>query len=276
MEPEILYVCEGRPRNVLESFTQSETHVHDHPELSIILSGEAYYQINGQPYTLKAGQMVLFKPCTPHSVVIPKQNSYCDLHIGTSHLVGHLAQNVKSSSEDFLMIHFTDHKKIIYELCKALSYEASQRKQDCKLMLQALTYQLFVVIARELNTTFSSKTEHTTNLGYPDKHKVVEFIIHYINEHYMNEISLEMFAKDMYLSQVYISKIFKEETGHAPIHFLIKKRLSKAKELLETQNLPIKVVSSKVGYEDAYHFSKLFKKYYGYPPSEVRIKNKTP
>lgn len=276
MEPEILYVCEGKPKNILEDFTQSKMHVHDHPELSIILSGEAHYEINGCPYILKSGQMVLFKPGTSHSVVIPKQHSYYDLHIGVSHLIGSLCENVIPSSEGFLIIDFTDHKKNIYELCKTLSYEASHRKQDYRLMLQALTYQLFVLVSRELNTTFSSKTEHTTNLGYPDKHKVVEFIICYINENYMNEISLEMFAKDMYLSQVYISKIFKEETGHAPIHFLIKKRLSKAKELLETQNLPIKIVSSKVGYEDAYHFSKLFKKYYGYPPSEIRAKNKAP
>ena len=274
MEPEILYVCEGKPNNILEDFTQSRTHVHDHPELSIILSGEAHYEINKQHYTLKAGQMVLFKEGTPHGVIIPRQSSYYDLHIGVSHVLGSLAENINLLAEGFLIINFTDYKKIVYELCKTLSYESSQRKQDCKLMLQALTLQLFVVIVRELNTTFSSKTEHATNLGYPDKHKVVEFIIHYINENYMNEISLEMFAKDMYLSQVYISKLFKEETGHSPIHFLIKKRLSKAKELLETENLPIKVVSSKVGYEDAYHFSKLFKKYYGYPPSEIKIKAK--
>lgn len=274
MEPEILYVCEGKPNNVLEDFTQSKKHVHDHPELSIILSGEAHYQINRQPYTLKAGQMVLFKAGTPHGVVVPKQSSYYDLHIGVSHLLGSLAEHINFLSEGFLIINFTDYKKTVYELCKTLSYESLQRKQDCKLMLQALTLQLFVVIVRELNITFSSNAEPTTNLGYPDKHKVVEFIIHYINENYMNEISLEMFAKDMYLSQVYISKLFKEETGHSPIHFLIKRRLSKAKELLETENLPIKIVSSKVGYEDAYHFSKLFKKYYGYPPSEVKMKIK--
>lgn len=272
MEPEILYVCEGKPNNILEDFTQSKTHVHDHPELSIILSGEAHYQINGQSYILNAGQMVLFKTGTPHSVIIPKQSNYYDLHIGVSHILGSLGENINLLSEGFLIINFTDYKNNVYELCKTLSYESSHRKQDCKLMLQALTLQLFVLITRELNTTFSPKAEPTANLGYPDKHKVVEFIIHYINENYMNEISLEMFAKDMYLSQVYISKLFKEETGRSPIHFLIQKRLSKAKELLETENLPIKVVSSKVGYEDAYHFSKLFKKYYGYPPSEIKIK----
>ena len=270
MEPEILYVCEKKQKNLLSTFRQSKVHVHDHPEISIILNGEANYTIDDVPYHLHAGQVVIFEPNRPHSVVIPAQDYYSDLHIGVSHLLGTLSENPTLYASGFLLIDFINQRQDLYELCKILSYEASQRKRDCKIMLQALALQLFTLTARELDSKDAILLEPATNLGYPDKHKVVEFIIHYINENYMHEISLEMFAKDMYLSQVYISKIFKEETGHSPIHFLIKKRLSKAKELLETKNLPIKVVSSQVGYEDAYHFSKLFKKYYGYPPSAVK------
>ena len=274
MEPEILYICEKKQKNILSDFKQSDLHVHDHPELSIVLNGIAYYEINNTHYTLKAGQKVLFKPNIPHSVMIPKQDYYSDLHIGVSHLVGTLSENPSFFSNGILLIDFINKKKGLYELSKLIIYEASQRKWDCKIMLQSLILQLFVLTSRELDLKDHNEAKSDTSLGYPDKHKVVEFITNYINENYMNEISLEMFSKDMYLSQVYISKIFKEETGHSPIHFLIKKRLSKAKELLETENLPIKIISSQVGYEDAYHFSKLFKKYYGYPPSELKIKAK--
>lgn len=71
----------------------------------------------------------------------------------------------------------------------------------------------------------------------------------------------------MYLSPVYISKLFKEETGDSPINYLIKIRLEKAKEVLEGQEpVSIRSVANQVGYEDVYHFSKLFKKYYGISP----------
>jgi transcriptional regulator GlxA family with amidase domain len=58
--------------------------------------------------------------------------------------------------------------------------------------------------------------------------------------------------------------------GESPINYLIKVRLSKARELLLEDRLSIKAVAMMVGYDDVYHFSKLFKKYHNIPPSKVR------
>lgn len=270
MELEILYVSEVEYTSVTENLIQSNTHVHDHTEVSIILSGEAHYTINDKPYTLKAGDLVLFNPGINHSVIIPTQTSYRDLHIGINHVLKDFGITHTAFNDGFAIVNYHEEKKKVLELCKELSFEATHCMTESKLMIDALVTQLYVIIARIVSTETNFQTEHTASIGYPDKRKVVDFITTYINENYMNEISLEMFAKDIYLSQVYISKIFKEETGHSPIHYLIKKRLSTAKKMLETENLPIKVVSSKVGYEDAYHFSKLFKKYYGFPPSAIK------
>lgn len=103
------------------------------------------------------------------------------------------------------------------------------------------------------------------SLESSEKQNIVKSIINY-----MNDISLEKISKNMYLSSVYISKIFKEEIGDSAINHLIKIRLSKAEELLKDTTVPIKVVVQEVGYNDAYHFSKLFKKYYGVSPSFFR------
>ena len=74
----------------------------------------------------------------------------------------------------------------------------------------------------------------------------------------------------MYLSPVYISKIFKEKTGDSPINYLIQIRLGKAKEMLEENRGSIRTIAAQVGYDDVYHFSKLFKKYYGVSPLYYR------
>jgi AraC-like DNA-binding protein len=104
-----------------------------------------------------------------------------------------------------------------------------------------------------------------------NKNRIVEEIILYFEEHYSEKISLELISENMYVSPFYISKIFKMVTGDTPIRYLINIRLDKAKELLETSpDLNVREIADKVGYDDAYHFSKLFKKRFGVSPTTVK------
>lgn len=106
-----------------------------------------------------------------------------------------------------------------------------------------------------------------------DKKEIVEQMVCYFKEHYKEEISLEQLAAKMYLSPYYICRIFKSETGDTPIDYLIRLRMEKAKALLEEDpSQSIQEVAAGVGYEDAYHFSKLFKKRYGISPSQMKFK----
>ena len=90
---------------------------------------------------------------------------------------------------------------------------------------------------------------------------LVEKIRITLRDHYAEKISLDRIAGNMYLSTFLCPRIFKAETGNTPIHYLIDIRLTKAYNLL-TQNLEMSIqeIAAQVGYEDAYHFSKLFKK----------------
>jgi AraC-like DNA-binding protein len=103
--------------------------------------------------------------------------------------------------------------------------------------------------------------------------QAVQLIITYIENNYAQEITIEQLATTHYVSPTYLSKIFKEVTGVSPINYLILIRLQQARQLLMTEEYPIKEIARAVGYEDAYHFSKSFKKQYGVSPSALRQKN---
>ena len=267
---EVLYICEKEYPNLTTDFTQSTTHTHYHPEISIILSGTAHYTVSGRSYILKAGDLILLLPGTPHHVTIPKQNGYRDLHLGINHLVGHLNEVSSQFTNGFLTLNLKEDQETFVPIYHLLVDEYNKHQSDYMIMLETLILQFLVLLGRRIDHSTIQETHSISNMVYPDKHAIVEWIADYIKQNYMKEISLEMFSKDMYLSQVYISKIFKEVTGHSPIHFLIQTRLSNAKKMLESELLPIKEVARRVGYEDAYHFSKIFKKYYGYSPSDIK------
>ncbi|MCG4735222.1 AraC family transcriptional regulator, partial [Casaltella massiliensis] len=58
---------------------------------------------------------------------------------------------------------------------------------------------------------------------------------HYLEKHHTEDVSLSSLSQTLYISPTYISRVFKEETGESPINYLIKLRLTRAKELLENQ-----------------------------------------
>ena len=141
-------------------------------------------------------------------------------------------------------------------------------------MLKALVMKLLVLLDRELNEDVNELIKHDISFKSREKKVIVENITEYLSRNYVKDISLETLSKNMYLSPVYISKIFKEIMGDSPINYLIKIRLSKAKELLNNSNTPIKTIAKMVGYNDPYYFSKLFKKYYGISPNKFKEKQK--
>ena len=60
--------------------------------------------------------------------------------------------------------------------------------------------------------------------------------------------------------------MFKEEKNISIKQYLTEKRISRAKQMLETENIPINVIASSVGIYDSLYFSRLFKKYTGFSP----------
>jgi two-component system response regulator YesN len=97
---------------------------------------------------------------------------------------------------------------------------------------------------------------------------VVNDIIDYINRKYSEEITVEYFARKYFLSSKYLSRLFKNKMRVNFMTYLINVRLEKAVDMMENTSLNLHEISERVGYENYVHFSRIFKKYKGYPPRE--------
>jgi YesN/AraC family two-component response regulator len=135
-------------------------------------------------------------------------------------------------------------------------------------MLKSYLMQVLLLLVREQTEPVQITTGYS--LKSTNKKHIVEQVLSYFEDHYAEKISLDRIADNTYLSSVYISKIFKSETGDTPIRHLINIRLEKAKELLENGwEGSIQEVAMQVGYDDVYHFGKMFKKRFGVSPSKI-------
>lgn len=95
----------------------------------------------------------------------------------------------------------------------------------------------------------------------------------YITKHYPTpSLSLDDVASHINVSNSYFSIIFKQETGYTFVDYLTLLRMEKAKYLLKASSYRTYEISELVGYNNSTYFSTLFKKQFGYSPSEYRKK----
>jgi len=82
--------------------------------------------------------------------------------------------------------------------------------------------------------------------------------------------SIPELAKQVLLNEFRFKQVFKFIFGYGPYEYLIRKRMEKAKELLET-GLSIKETAAKIGYRPS-DFTTAFRNQFGFPPSFVKKK----
>jgi two-component system response regulator YesN len=98
--------------------------------------------------------------------------------------------------------------------------------------------------------------------------ELVASIRKYIVNNYGMEISLNSIAEKYNISPNYLSKLFKIYTNESFKSFLTKIRMEKAIELITNSELKLYNIAEIVGYDDPKYFSKVFKNYFGFSPSQ--------
>lgn len=93
----------------------------------------------------------------------------------------------------------------------------------------------------------------------------------YLREHVGRDVSLpELATATSGLSVFHFARRFRAATGMSPIQYFIHLRMEHACRLLDASDEPVHAVARRLGYEDPYYFSRLFRKVIGMAPSDYR------
>lgn len=99
---------------------------------------------------------------------------------------------------------------------------------------------------------------------------------HHIQRHFHAELTVKTLAGYCHLGERTLLRQFSNATGLTPTEYIQNVRVQKARELIETSKLPIEIIASRVGYEDAGAFRKIFKRLTGLSPREFRVRFSAP
>lgn len=99
---------------------------------------------------------------------------------------------------------------------------------------------------------------------------LVDSAVSYMREHYREKLTLQEVADRCYVSQWHLSKLLNKYMEMSFYDILNSIRIENAKRLLEDPGLKIGQIGEMVGYADAAHFTRTFKKLEGINANEYR------
>ncbi|WP_424765613.1 response regulator transcription factor [Paenibacillus sp. sgz302251] len=94
-----------------------------------------------------------------------------------------------------------------------------------------------------------------------------------IEASYDINLSLDSVSEAVNVHSVTLSRTFKQQMGVNFVRYMTSKRMKMAKSLLLNTNKKVNEIAEETGYADHAYFRSLFKKEFGYSPSELRKQN---
>lgn len=95
-----------------------------------------------------------------------------------------------------------------------------------------------------------------------------------LDQHFTDEFSLQELAEKHHVSPGCLSRHFRRYVGMSPMQYVTQSRLTRAKHLLLTTDLPVGAVSDACGYQDTSNFIRLFRTKFGDSPLQFRFRNR--
>ncbi|MDF2538150.1 MAG: ydeC [Herbinix sp.] len=236
-------------------------HWHEHLELHYIMKGQGFFYCNQNPIAVEEGSLVIINSNELHKGIGSTQDYEA--------LVIIFEMNAFSKEVAEGNVVFQSHIKAdqkINELLKAIYQEENEKRYGYKLAMKGKFYELITHLLR--NYVLKSE-EAKDNIRRRRNLNRLNTVMKYIQDNYSEPITNEELAELVHVSEYRFCHLFKESLGQSPSNFINEVRLKKAYHLLEQKEMTIAEIAAAVGFQDYNNFGRLFRKYYGFAPSNV-------
>ena len=227
-------------------------------DLTVVLSGELIYTVNGSVYKLEKNDLILIPPGSERIREGGSRARYVSFNFtameGVSlprsvYYPGALNDEMKG------MIALFPHK-IILDGSKSPPYDPGNARAKAVNLLNYLLLEMMNY------TEYNHYSDHVKNA------------VKYVSDNLTQPISLIDVSKHLHLSREYTAAIFKKELQKTVTEYINEKKMLYAKELLLNGQFTLAEIATNLGYENYGYFSRTFKRYFGVSPISLRSDSK--
>ncbi|ALS29535.1 response regulator [Paenibacillus cisolokensis] len=124
------------------------------------------------------------------------------------------------------------------------------------------TWSLLVRTVRHICDYMQSQRKKTS-------HQVVKQILNIVERELDQEMTLHTVADRLYVNPSYLSRLFKQEMGVPFSAYVLERKMERAKAAL-LEGGKVYDAARRTGYRDVSYFTKVFRKYWGVTPGEMK------
>ncbi|MCX7026092.1 MAG: AraC family transcriptional regulator [Spirochaetes bacterium] len=218
--------------------------------------GQGIFETQGRTWEVKPGSLLLVFPGVRHHYKPLYEVGWTEYWVGFRgrYFDTLVEQGFLSPARSFFEIGLQD--SVLESFSQVLD-----EVRDQKPLYQIKVSAKILVLIAELLAAERRKVQPSHSEQLVEKAKFL------MEENIYGDIDLKGIADKLGVSTSRLNEVFKTYTAMTPYQYYIHIKLHMAKVLLEQGGLSVKEVAFRLGFEDQYHFSRLFKNKTGIAPS---------
>ena len=137
---------------------------------------------------------------------------------------------------------------------------------------------LMMLVAEVLRMTETVPASHRIDGSVPQL-ETISWVVdtqEFIENNFKKIHSINSLAYRVHVSPSHFAAVFCKETGLPPMGYLRAHRIARAKSMLAMSSASVADIAEKVGFDDPYHFSRVFRQIEGISPRIYRLSLKHP
>jgi AraC-like DNA-binding protein len=223
--------------------------------VELVEEGQGSLELNGHSFPLHAGVGFAYGPGVPHVIRtddrrLLRKYFVCFAGAGGEGLL-------RSSPVGTWQAVQMDEPHELTELYDLLQREGSRdtprRPAICAALLEALLHKL---------------EDRAVHAGARADGALTTYrrVKRYLQEHYLELRTVEDAAQATHVTPAYLARLFRRFDGGSPYQCLLRLKMDHAAALLLRSDRTVAVIAEEMGFADAFHFSRVFKRVFGVSP----------
>jgi AraC-like DNA-binding protein len=242
-------------------------HWHDCFEIMLVSKGGMYVSVDENINEAAAGDLVMISSGAVHSFFDQKPETliegfqfditlFDESFINLRDLIFQNTILGKNTKKDAVCTQLRRLLRDIYD-------ENAEKEIGWQLAVKSKLYELMLVILRELPRQYPPVSSTRAK-------QILSLVLRNIGD---PDFTLEEAAETLNINKFYFSHLFKKHTGQSFHSYLIKTRISFAKQYLIESKMPVTDAAYHSGFNSIQTFNRVFKTATGLTPREYRREN---